>query len=82
MRLILTAKQDIKARTGQEYVKISYIDPKSGETGDLFVPREQYVAYDLSADVIATPEKISKVEWPVEMVEVEFNQRGRVVSLK
>jgi len=82
MRIILTAKQTFKSKTGQEYVKCSFIDASTGETGELFSSAEQYRAYGLSEDRIMTPEVVKQIDWPVENTEAEFNQKGRLVSLK
>lgn len=82
MRIILTAKQTFKSKTGQEYVKCSFIDATTGETGELFSSAEQYRAYGLPEDRIMDAKTVQQIDWPVADTEAEFNQKGRLVSLK
>jgi len=82
MRVILTSKQAIKAKTGQEYVKCSFIDAQTGEAGDLFCTKEQFASYELPEDRVLTAEQLKALDWPVSESNAEFNQRGRLVGLK
>ena len=82
MRVILTSKQAIKSKAGQEYVKCSFIDALTGEAGDLFCTKEQFASYELPEDRVITAEALKAIDWPVQETNAEFNQRGRLVGLK
>lgn len=82
MRIILSNKQTFKSKAGQEYVKCSYIDPVTGESGELFSSREQFDSFNVEADRVMTAEQVKNIDWPVEAVNAEFNQKGRLIGLK
>jgi len=81
MKIILTSKQNIKAKTGQQYVKLSFLNIKTGESGDVFLTADQFASYNIPDASILSKENVDDVSWPIEPVDVEFNQRGRVESL-
>jgi len=82
MKLIVTSKQAIVAKDKKRYVLLKGI-VESGDTVDIFTTEEQADGeFNLPAGAIATAEQIAKLFEDLPVCEVEFNQRGRLVSLK
>jgi len=81
MRVILTAKENIKAKDGTEYVKCSFISTTDGKSGDVFTTKDKYESFDISTDSYVPLKDLIEFARSVPVVDVEFDQRGRVVSL-
>lgn len=79
MKYVLTARKPIKSKTGSEFALYHAIDEK-GETVTLFLTPEQESEYGVSSEsVIASVAELFEAG-PV--ANVDFNNRGRVVSVE
>lgn len=81
MKIILTAKEPIKAKDGVEYVKCSFIAVATGISGDVFTTKEKYDAFGVSERSYLDKAVLEQLAENATVVDVEFDQRGRVVAL-
>jgi len=81
MKIILTAKEPIKAKDGVEYVKCSFIAVATGISGDVFTTKDKYEAFGVSDKSYLDKELLKELSVQATVVDVEFDQRGRVVAL-
>jgi len=80
MKIIITKKDDIKSKSGQEYVKLSALSI-SGEAFDIFTSKEQYLKFSFDETKIVSSSDIEKIVDSFDPCEVQYNKQGRVESL-
>lgn len=82
MKIIITKKTDINSVKGK-FVKLSYIEPETGETDSIFTTKEEYDkwGYDDSKVADANVLKSLATDPNVQLSDVEFNKRGSTVML-
>jgi len=81
MKVVLTEKQAITSKKGDEWVKLSYLTAK-GKAGELFLSKAEAETYGVSDEVLASDEDIKELFESSPKVSVEFNERGRVVGIE
>jgi len=81
MRVVLTEKQAITSKKGDEWVKISYL-AQDGRTGSVFVSKVQYQGFELPEDRVVSEKEIDDLFENSSPSDVEFDERGRVVGIK
>lgn len=82
MRVILLRKELIKSKSGIEYVKVPFILVDSGQTGEIFTERAMYEKQSVSEDRYLSDKALETLADMSEISDVQFDQRGRFVSLK
>jgi len=80
MKVILTAKEPIVGKDKREWVKASYIDTK-GVSGEIFLSKEKFDEAKIRDDRFLSTEILNELVTTVKLVDVEFDRRGRVVSI-
>jgi len=82
MKIIIANKATFSSKTGVEYVKASFISPINGATGELFLSKKEFDSYGVEIlDSQFSKELVDSLKG-LPTLEVEFDQKGRVVSLK
>lgn len=82
MKVILTTKEPIVSKSGDEYVKVGFIDCKSGKVGEIFTTKKVYDSFEISDDKFLQSSVLKELVATSSIAEVEFDQRGRLVSLE
>jgi len=80
MKAIITHLEKISSKKG-EFVKGSFLNPKTGSTGEFFTTAEKYGAFSFNEAKVATSGDLSKIAEDLEVVDVEFDQNGRLVGI-
>jgi len=81
MKLVITHKRDINSPKKGEFVILSYLNPKSGETGQLFMRKENYVPLKFDESQICSGSTIEKMVEVADLVDVSFGPNREVESL-
>jgi len=81
MKVIVTYKQDITAKAGQKYVIYRGIS-ESGDMVEAFLTASQAEEFAIPDSVIASKAQVAELFRDMPAVDVEFNQRGRIDSIK
>lgn len=82
MKVFLTSRETIKAKDGREFVKVYFLSAKDGVTGDLFMTKEKYEALALEDGSFLSSASLKGLLAEESSYEVEFDQRGRLVSVE
>lgn len=81
MRVILTKKEEFASKKGQEYVKLSYVG-LDGYAGQVFLTKEKYLTEKVDDNLIVNQKTMSEIEKICDVVDVEFDQAGRLVGIR
>jgi len=81
MQVILTSRQDITAKNGQKYVKYGGIY-ENGDEASIFLSAEQASEFNIASGDMLSKEQLKQLFADMPVCEVEFNQRGRIQTLK
>jgi len=81
MKVLLTAKEDITAKDGREFVKLSFVTASNGVTGDVFITKDKYEALNLGVKNFVSAEDLAELVANLPSVDIEFDQRGRMVTV-
>jgi len=82
MKIIITNKATFSSKKGDEYVKAQFINPETGATGELFTSKKEFDGFNVEiADTTANPEVVNALRG-IQTHDVEFDQKGRLVSIK
>jgi len=81
MKIILTSKQEITSKKGEQFVIYRGID-ETGSTVEAFLPKARSDEFAISDGNIASKAQIKELFDTLPVCEIEFNQRGQVQALK
>jgi len=82
MQVIVTSKQTIKSKAGQSYVILHGLS-ESGEVVSTMVTAEQAAGeFAVPESAMASKEQIAALFKDLPVVDIDFNQRGRLVGVK
>jgi len=84
MQVVFTKKTEVTSNKSGSPVKYTIVHgiSDSGEGVQLFLNQEQLSEYQITDAVVATPAQLKEIFESCPVVDVEFNQRGRVDSVK
>lgn len=83
MKIIITKKQSItSAKKGTEWVKLFFLSPKDGTTGNIFTSKEAFEKYKIDADSILDETKLKEISNGLSVYEAEFDQEGRLLDIQ
>jgi len=80
MKTILTNKTPITAKDGKEYVVYNGF-AEDGSPVQAFLSKQQADEFALADKAIVPRETIKEMFQNLEVTEIDFNQRGRVVAM-
>lgn len=80
MRVIITKKEVFASKAGQEYVKLHYLS-LDGAVGEIFTTKEKASAFKLEDKTICSPATLKEIEEVCDTVDVQFSNKGQVVSV-
>lgn len=81
MKVVLTSKQEITAKSGQKYFIYRGV-ASTGSTVELFLNEEQNSRFAIPDSSIASRSEFSELFSSLPQIEVEYNQRGRVENVE
>jgi len=81
MQLAITKKVEIKSKAGQAFTILHGI-AEDGETVQVFMNEAQAKEFDVPEGAIATAEQLKALHADLPVVDVDFNNRGRLVGVK
>jgi len=81
MKVILTQKAVITSKKGETYTIYRGLG-KSGVTIELFLNETDKERFEIPASKVMTEEVLNSLFETAPVVDVEFDQRGRVVSVE
>lgn len=81
MDCVITSRQNITSKKGEEYVIFRGIS-QDGQTVEAFLTKAQADEFGIQNSAIMTPAQLKALFEKHPVVEIEFNQRGRVQSMK
>jgi len=83
MKIIIANKDTFASKkSGEEYVKAQFINAVNGATGEIFLSKKEFEKFDVSIPDMATNIDLVSALKQVESVDVEFDQKGRLVSIR
>jgi len=81
MQLIITQRQEITSRKGDNFVVYRGI-ADDGSTVEAFLTAQQATEFDIPSEAIVSKAQLKELFATLPVSDIEFNQRGRVQSLK
>jgi len=81
MKVILTSKEEFKAKSGDTWTKCHFVNPVDGSVGEVFMKSAEFNAFDITADRFASEKALEALKDSCETTDIQFNQRGRVVQM-
>lgn len=81
MKIILTNKQEITSKKGEQFVIFRGIDA-TGSTVEAFLPKAKADEFNIADGNIASKKQIADLFETLPVCEIEFNQRGQVQDLR
>jgi len=81
MKIAFTKREEITAKNGHKYVMYKGIGMDGG-TVEVFLTPEGEAEYGLSQEHLASKETLKDFLSNAPIVDVEFNQRGRVAAIE
>lgn len=81
MKIILTSKQEIQSKKGDQFVIFRGID-ETGNTVEAFLPKSRAEEFAISDASIASKQQVKDLFLTLPVCEIEFNQRGQVLALR
>lgn len=82
MRVIITAKEDILAKDGREFVKFWCLDLDTGHTVEEFTTKEKFEGWGITSSAYLTKDMLSEIEGVSKPVEISYTKEGRIGSVK
>lgn len=80
MQAIITSRQEITGKNGKKYFVYQGIG-KSGKTVECFLGEDQEIEFGVPENARATHEQLTALFKELPVIEVDFDQRGRLVSI-
>jgi len=81
MQLAITKKVEIKSKAGQAFTILHGV-AEDGETVQVFMNEAQAKEFDVPTGAIASAEQLKQLQSDLPVIDVDFNNRGRLVSIK
>jgi hypothetical protein len=77
MKAILTRKDVFTSKKGDKWVGLSFVNIKTGKTGDSLIKLSEYEKANLPDDIALTSKELEQYT----AVDVSFDQTGRLESI-
>jgi len=81
MPAIITLVEEFKGKDGRQWAKVSGITEK-GTVVDVFTSKAEADAWELPVGAIVTKEQLAEIFKTLPVVEVVYNERGKVSTIK
>jgi len=81
MKVILTQRQELTSKKGGAFVILRGV-AEDGSTIEAFLSGEQIEQFDVAPTAILKKSEIQRLFQELPAVDIEYNQRGRVVSIR
>jgi len=77
MKAILTRVESFTSKKGEEWVGLSFVNVKTGKTGESLLKKEVYESSGLPDDIAVTSKELEDYK----AVDISFDQTGRLESI-
>jgi len=81
MEVVITSRTEITSKNGQKYFLYKGIS-KGGDTIEVFLNGDQEIEIGVPASARATAQQLEKLFTELPVIDVQFNQRGRLETIK
>lgn len=77
MKAILTRVEEFTSKKGDQWVGISFVNVKTGKTGESLLKKEVFASAGLPEDIAVTSKELEQYSG----VDISFDQTGRLESI-